>query len=376
METKKNILIVGGSGTVGRKIAENLAPDFPDRVVIAARNLEKASQVASGLGHGVRAQYVDVTQRQSVEQAMEGVGTVVSCVIQPDLPHMLLAAVAHGCAYTDIAPLSVRRPPTSKALEEEATANGARIILGAGMIPGISNVFARMGADCVGRVDVVESTCLLSLGDEFGTDSRSFIAEELITPFKTTVQDETTLLWPFTGARRIEFSQPVGQVRAYYFPFSDQVYYPATLGAHTAVGRIALLPQWVPVLLALVLPLARKRVKTRHAGASGGLGGLMEWLKRRYVGLDWWGVHVKVQGNGGTYRVSVQGHGQARATALSASAFVRAFLEGGVNRPGIWTADQVIPVQPFLARLASHGLQPVYSYDTHGSAPLPEPGEK
>lgn len=61
MEPKKDILIVGGSGIVGRKIAENLAPDFPDRVVIAARNLEKASQVASGLGHGVRARYLDVT---------------------------------------------------------------------------------------------------------------------------------------------------------------------------------------------------------------------------------------------------------------------------------------------------------------------------
>lgn len=367
MEAKRDILIVGGSGTVGRKIAENLAPDLPDRIIIAGRNLEKATQVASEMGHGARARAVDVRQPASVSEALEGVGVVVNCVIQPEVPHVLLAAVAGGCAYTDIAPQSVRRPPLSKALKDEAGGNGARVILGAGMIPGISNVFARMGADYVGRVEAIESTCLLSLGDEFGTDSRGFIAEELVTPFKTTVQGETTLLCPFTNARRIQFSQPVGQVKAYFFPFSDQVYYPATLGARTAVCRIALLPQWVPALLALFLPLARRRVKARQADTSSSLNGLMERLKRRYAGLDWWGVHVEVQGDGSTYRASIQGHGQARATALSASAFVRALLEDEVDRPGIWTAEEVVPVQPFLERLASQGLKPVYTYDDRPS---------
>ena len=84
----------------GRKIAANLAQDYPDQVVIAGRNVEKASRAASGLGHGVRARHIDVTDRHAVDKAMDGVGVVMSCVAQPATPHLLLASISHGCGYT------------------------------------------------------------------------------------------------------------------------------------------------------------------------------------------------------------------------------------------------------------------------------------
>jgi hypothetical protein len=215
-----------------------------------------------------------------------------------------------------------------------------------------------MGADRVGPVDSIESACLLSLGDEYGSDSKGFVAEEIVTAFKATINGENVLARPFTGPKRIEFAPPLGVLTAYLFPFSDQVYYPVTLGARTAVSRLALLPQWVPGLLSVLLPLTRSALAKRRSGTSGRLGALMDWLKRQYNDLDWWGVHVEVLGVGGVQKASVQGHGQSSATALSAAAFVRALVEGEVDRPGIWTADQVVPVGPFLARLAAHGLVP------------------
>lgn len=48
------------------------------------------------------------------------------------------------------------------------------------------------------------------------------------------------------------------------------------------------------------------------------------------------GVHVDVVGAGGIQTARIQGHGQARATALSASAFLRALIENEVDRAGIW----------------------------------------
>ena len=358
MTAKTDILIAGGYGVVGRKIAANLAPDYPNQVVIAGRNVETASRVASELGHGVRARHIDVRDRDSVDKAMRGIGTIVSCVAQPETPHLLLASISQGCGYTDIAPMALKRPAYPDALKAEAVDRGARIILGAGLVPGISNVFARMGADRVGPVDSIESACLLSLGDEYGSDSKGFVAEEIVTAFRVTIDGENVLARPFTGPKRIEFAPPLGVLTAYLFPFSDQVYYPVTLGARTAVSRLALLPQWVPGLLSVLLPLTRSAFAKRRSGTSGRLGALMDWLKRKYNDLDWWGVHVEVRGVGGVQKASVQGHGQASATALSAAAFVRALVEGEVDRPGIWTADQVVPVGPFLTRLAAHGLVP------------------
>jgi hypothetical protein len=69
-------------------------------------------------------------------------------------------------------------------------------------------------------------------------------------------------------------------------------------------------------------------------------------------------VQVEVGGKGGTFNANVQGHGQASATAISASAFLKALIECEVQEAGIKTADQVIPAAPFFERLASHGLIP------------------
>jgi saccharopine dehydrogenase-like NADP-dependent oxidoreductase len=50
----KDILIVGGYGTVGRRIAADLAPDAPGRIVEAGRSGERATAFAATLGYGAR----------------------------------------------------------------------------------------------------------------------------------------------------------------------------------------------------------------------------------------------------------------------------------------------------------------------------------
>jgi len=87
-----DILITGGYGTVGRRVAADLALDYPDRVVVAGRNAEKAAHLAVELGHGVRGRRVDVDDPDSVEAALGGVGVVMSCIDQPE-PHLLRAAI-------------------------------------------------------------------------------------------------------------------------------------------------------------------------------------------------------------------------------------------------------------------------------------------
>jgi saccharopine dehydrogenase (NAD+, L-lysine forming) len=161
-----DILITGGYGTVGRRVAADLAPDYPDRLVVAGRSGAKAEQLAAELGHGMRGRRIDVGDPASVEAALGGVGVVLSCIDQPE-PHLLGAAIARGLAYTDIAPHLMTRRPT-EAMKAEALRTGARIVLGAGLAPGISSMLARLGADRVGAVESVESNVLLSVGDSFG----------------------------------------------------------------------------------------------------------------------------------------------------------------------------------------------------------------
>jgi saccharopine dehydrogenase-like NADP-dependent oxidoreductase len=326
-------LITGGYGTVGRRVAADLAPDYSGRVVVAGRSAEKAAQLAAKLEHGVRGRRVDVGDLGSVEAVLANVGLVMSCIDQPE-PHLLRAAIARGLAYTDIAPHLMTRRPT-EAMRAEAVQTGARIVLGTALAPGISSLLARLGADRVGAVESIESNVLLSVGDTYGPASRVYLLEEIALPYAVRIEDRELPTRPFAASARVNFPPPLGERKSYMFPFSDQVFFPETLGARTALSRLALEPPWLGALLSALIRLRVTVMLRRRAGAEERVQRLSARLQRRYRGRDRYGVIVEVQGARGRIRAGLVGRGQAMGTAIGAAAVVRALAEGEVMRdPG------------------------------------------
>ena len=352
-----DILITGGYGTVGRRIAADLAPDYSGRVVVAGRSAEKAAQLAAELGHGVRGRRVDVGDLGSVEAALDSVGLVMSCIDQPE-PHLLRAAIARGLAYTDIAPHLMTRRPT-EAMRAEAVQTGARIVFGTGLAPGISSLLARLGADRVGAVESIKSNVLLSVGDAYGPASREYLLEEIALPYAVRIEDRELPTRPFAASARVNFPPPLGERKSYLFPFSDQVFFPETLGARTALSRLALEPPWLGTLLSALIRLRVTAMLRRRAGAEERVQRLSARLQRRYRGRDWYGITVEIQGARGWIRAGLAGREQAAGTAIGAAGVVRALAEGEVNQPGIWLVEQVVPPRPFFERLAAYGLVPM-----------------
>src|SRR5215212_8093762 len=168
----QDILIVGGYGVVGQRIAAELGPDYPDRVVLAGRNPVRADEAAAAIGHGVRGKKIDIAVPSSIAAALEGVAVVISCVDQPG--RMLLeAAIERGLRYTDITPhlTELGRGAGYERIDAAARASGARLVLGAGIVPGISNVIVRALADTLWGVDEIETSLLLNSGDVSGPAS-------------------------------------------------------------------------------------------------------------------------------------------------------------------------------------------------------------
>ena len=146
------------------------------------------------------------------------------------------AVVGRGLAYTDAAPrLAFWR--ANEELVTEAQRTGARIVLGAGLSPGISNTMAARLAALLGGIDAIETAIALSLGDEYGADSMLHIADSLAQPFRVLGDGQHQAKVPFTDGIAHEFPIPISKQRAYLFPWSDVVNYPTTLGARTSVGH-------------------------------------------------------------------------------------------------------------------------------------------
>ena len=358
-----DLLIVGGYGVVGRRVAALLAPDYPGRVVIAGRRLDRAESACSEIGSGAKARRVDVGSRDSVETALDGIEVVLSCVDQRE-PYLVQACARNGLAYTDITPHLVFRRDI-EALDHEARQSGARLLLGAGLAPGIANMMAAWIIRHIGAAEGIQTTVLLSLDDEYGPASTGFLLETMTRPFGILDAGNSRIVSPFSEPVPVVFPLPIGRRIAYLFPSSDVVSYPKTLGVKTAIGRYVLTPKWLgPAVSALVryrlIRFLRGRLHTQD-------GGVLNWLKRLSNGSDAFGLNVTATTRTWTASLNLMGRHQADATAASVAEFCRFLCDGRMHRTGVTFSEQVIDPDHFFEKLATCGLRPTLVY--HGQLP-------
>jgi saccharopine dehydrogenase-like NADP-dependent oxidoreductase len=350
--TEQGILIAGGYGAVGQRIAADLGPDY--EVILAGRHRELARATAAAIGHGIRSREIDVTVEASIKAALEGIATIVSCIDQPRRG-LLHAAIERGLQYTDVTPhlTELGRGAEYEEIGAAARASGARVMLGTGIVPGISNVMVRAVANTLGGADVIETSLLLSAKDAAGPAAFDYFLQELTMPFEVHVNGADRPAHAFSDPRVIEFPSPFGPRSAYLFPFSDQVLYPRTMGAQTALTRLAIEPARLGRLLGAAVRVGAARLVARER--------VRKVLTRRRSdraqseGLRF-ALRVEVNHVGRSAHATLVGGAQADAAAAGASATVRALIEGEVSDPGIWMPEQVIDPPGFFSHLARQGL--------------------
>ena len=310
--------------------------------------------MAAVIGHGVRGREIDVTKQASIATALEGIATIVNCVDEPRR-HLLRAAIKRGLRYTDITPhlVELGRGAAYEEIDAAARASGARVVLGTGIVPGISNVVVRAVADSLGGADVIETSLMLSASDAAGPASFDYFLKELTMPFEVHVSGADRSAHAFSDPRVIAFPAPFGPRSAYLFPFSDQVLYPRTMAAQTVVSRLALEPARLGRLLAALARVGATRLvapeTVRHA--------LARRRSDRSPSEDArFALRVDVTHDGRSAHAALVGGAQADAAAAGASGTVRSLMEGEVSEPGAWMPEQVINPRHFFSHLAKHGL--------------------
>jgi saccharopine dehydrogenase (NAD+, L-lysine-forming) len=348
------ILVVGGYDVVGCRIAADLAPDYPDRVVVAGRNPERANAMAAGIGHGVRGRALDVTVPSSIVAALNDIGVVVSCIDQPERG-LLHAAIQRGLCYTDITPhlVELGRGAAYGHIDAAARASGSLVLLGAGLVPGISNVMVRAVAGTLGGVDTIETALLLAASDVSGPASFDYFLQELAMPFDVHVDGADRAAHAFSDPRMVEFPAPVGPRRAYVLPFSDQVLYPRTLRARTARSRLALDPAWLARVLAGVVRAGVARIVAQERVRRAVARARRDRASRQDAPFA---LRVDVRCGARSSQATLVGRVQADATAAGAAGLVRALVDEEVAEPGAWMPEQVIDPPRFFAYLAQQGF--------------------
>jgi saccharopine dehydrogenase (NAD+, L-lysine forming) len=350
----RGILIAGGYGLVGRLIAAELAPQYQDQVIVAGRNLRRALETAAEIGHGARGREIDVTQPLSIAAALSDARAVMSCIDQPGR-HLMHAVIQRGLRYTDITPhlTELGSGAAYEKIMADARASGACVVLGAGIVPGISNVMVRSLAQSLGGAQEIETSLLLSAHDVTGPAAFDYFLQELSMPFEMHVDGANRPARAFSNAQRVEFPHPVGVQTTYLFPFSDQVLYPRTLGARTALTRLAIEPAILAKLLVALVQLGAASLVAkpfiRHT--------ITRLRSSKSPRADTrFALRVDVRHQGRSGHATLVGPTQAAAAAAGAVGVLRPLLDGEVTEPGAWMPEQVIDPESFFRRLAAAGL--------------------
>jgi saccharopine dehydrogenase (NAD+, L-lysine-forming) len=346
-------LIAGGYGEVGLRLAARLARSYPGRVLIAGRSIGRAMAAAERLGFGCRGVAVDVNDQPSVERALEGVALVVGCVEQR-APHALLrAAVSRGVAYTDVTASSMWR--VALELHEEAVATRACVVLGAGLVPGISSAMARAAADRLGQLETIETALLLGVGDAFGPDSLEYLMTELGDPLLITEAGRERFVRCFSDPRKVAFPAPIGPRTARRAPFADQYFFPRSLHVASAGTWLALDPSWMGAGVAALLRTGIGRL-LRHEGPRGLLRRLVGFTHGLHEGSNRWALVLDARGKAGAARFTLIGRVQAEATAVATAVLASMLADGVIAQPGVWFTEQVVVAERFFAGLRDAGL--------------------
>ena len=173
-------------------------------------------------------------------------------------------------------------------------------------------------------------------------------------PFTVHVDGVDRPAQAFSDPRVIEFPSPFGPRSAYLFPFSDQVLYPLTMSAQTALTRLAIEPARLGRLLAASVRLGAVRLVARERVRNV----LAERRSDRAPneGAARFALRVDVIHDGRSAHATLVGGPQADAAAAGASATVRSLMEDEFSEPGVWMPEQVISPPGFFSRLREQGL--------------------
>ena len=371
-------MVLGGCGAMGSEATRDLArtSDF-EEIVIADANVARASALAEELGRGrVRAIQIDAANEATLTESFRGFDVVANCTTYHFGLIVTRAAINAGVNYLDLGGLY--NTPKQLEMDEDARRAGVTICLGAGATPGVTNLMARAAANQLDKVDEVHiafasfrsiapSPGLLdTVLDEFSSSSRRFFW-----------QDGEIIETPaFSGAKRVRFAEPVGEIETFYVPHSETHTIHRFLGK--GVRRVDVRGTWRPEIMRALRTFAdlgltgdaavdlngqtistRKLLRTHILEHAADFCGEGEWAFL---------LNVEVSGeqNGHATRIEYFSRHPPRAewgtsatammTGIPASIAAQKLARGEVSRTGVLAPEACFDPPQFFAELERRGI--------------------
>jgi hypothetical protein len=319
-------VLVAGLGEVGVRTARQLI-DTPgvDRVLVAARRLEHAREVASALDDG--AEPLQLGRNDALPPGLDAIASALPSDVDPALARRAIAA---GIPYVSCADRDASIGALL-ALDSDARARGTSVVAGCGLAPGLADVLARHAVGALDSVDELHVARWGIAGPESASEARRAQREDA-----QEWRDGALVHDKHRHAQLIWYPDPVGARECELVATGVGLLVAANPGAGRVTSRLGVPP-------------------TRRFTPPG----------RRDPGAAWGAVRVEAWGWRGTARTSVV-YGVIERTAIAAGTVLgvtAAWLSGALPEiapapePGAYGLGAVVDPVAFLAELARRGVK-------------------
>jgi saccharopine dehydrogenase (NAD+, L-lysine-forming) len=370
----RTILMLGGYGNAGVRIARLLLRESDVRLVLAGRSAARAGLIADRLNREskssrVSGTLVDVAEPRLLRKALDGVDLLVmasSTVAQT--AQSARVAIDAQVDWFDIQSAE-RKLVALRALREEIEEAGRCFITDGGFHPGLPAALVRFGSTFLDRLQRASIGMALKLDwrelEVSAATIREFVEEVAL--HRPQVFDHGE--WkasPSWRTRAMAFGAPIGRRRA----------------APVMVDELRGLPEQYPALIELNCWAAGFNWFVDWVGFGAGgvalralgqravpaVSRVVRFGLRRFSRPPWGAIMLVEAGGWKKGRlVGVRGavsHWDAyELTAIPAAATLLQYLDGSIRRPGLWQQGLVVDPRRFMADLERLGATVEYGLD-------------
>lgn len=343
------------------------ARESVEELLIADYDLAAAEMLAAELGEKCSARGVDANDHDGMVEAIRGFDVAMG-TIGPFYKYE--KKVAAACIEAGVNYVSICDDYDAAAdfltLNEEAEKTGVTAITGVGWTPGITNIFARLGADQLDEVDEIATSWACDPADTAGKAVTLHYLHAVTGMIPSYIDGRMQNVKAGSGLERISFPATVGAVDVFHAGHPEPVTIPHYINCRSVTLKGGLTDKLLVVLCNIIVAAGLTNTESKKDVVGGIFNYLLPYLENigkppETCSACRTDITGKKEGKWTHIAYGAAAH-MDMLTCLPTSVAVQMVGEGLVEHKGAMAPEACLPPREFLKRLSEGGIR-LYSGD-------------
>ena len=338
------------------------AKESVDDLLIADYDLEAAEALARELGGNCRAQKVDADNHAEMVETVRGFDVAMG-TIGPFYKYekkVAAACIDAGVDYVSICD-DYDAAADFMTLDEEARKAGVTAITGVGWTPGITNVFARLGAEQLDEVEEIATAWACDPSDTAGKAVTLHYLHAVTGMIPSYIDGRMQNVKAGSGLEKLNFPATVGPVDVFHAGHPEPVTIPRFINCRTVTLKGGLTDKLLVVLSNAIVAVGLTNTVRKKDIIGGVFNGLLPYLENigkppETCSACRTDITGKKDGKWTHLAYGAAAH-MDMLTCLPTSVAVQMVGEGLVSEKGALAPEACLPPREFLQRLAEGGVR-------------------